>query len=126
MGFPVTSNPKSQIILFPSLSETMQPKQIHSFLISPTQVCVRWKPPEGRLRHLITRYKVRCGESSRTYKEMDTEYASTILRDLDVNTEYTIQVNPITKKGKFDLPFEIKEPARTTIHTTLRKLWNKR
>lgn len=99
--------------------ETMQPKQIQSFLISPTQVCVRWKPPEGRQKHLITKYKVRWGESARAYKEIETEYASAILRDLDVNTEYTIQVNPVTKLGKFDIPIEVKEPARTTIHTTL-------
>lgn len=99
----------------------MQPKQIDCFVISPTQVCVRWKPPDGKHKHLLTKYKVRWGESARNYKEIDTEYASCILRDLNVNTEYTIQVNVVTKKGKFDIPIEVKEPARTTIRTTTRK-----
>ncbi|CAC5382717.1 COL12A [Mytilus coruscus] len=98
--------------------ENMQPKQIDCFVISPTQVCVRWKPPDGKHKHLLTKYKVRWGESARYYKEIDTEYASCILRDLNVNTEYTIQVNVVTKKGKFDIPIEVKEPARTTIRTS--------
>jgi hypothetical protein len=89
--------------------------------LSPTQVCVRWKPPEGKYKHLITKYKVRWGESARQYKEMETEYASCILRDLNVNTEYVVQVNPVIKKGKFDIHVEVKEPSRTAVRTSTRK-----